>query len=164
MASSGSNPEISYAIPRESLSHWSVPLCPLQPLQQVQGSKTDLKPGLKQSAQSAAGWYFIADVPDPEPPRRGKVQRQMKGMPALPGYCGGQSKILVRVKRLEKVRVNRSFQIFQMVMSCPLLLLRQWRGKRIEEKKGNDITDLKGGMNKDKGLKAIIKACHSVLC
>lgn len=124
MGNSGSNAEISYALPRESLSNWSVPLCPLQPLQQVQGSKADLKPGLKQSAQSAAGWYSIADVPDPAPPRTGKVQRQTKRMPALPRYCGGQSKILVRVKRLEKVRVNRSFQIFQMVMSCPLLLMR----------------------------------------
>lgn len=59
------------------------------------------------------------------PARTGKVQKEMKRMPALPRYCGGHCEILGRVKRLENVRVNRSFQIFQMVMSWPLLLLRQ---------------------------------------
>lgn len=133
-------------------------------LQQLLGSAADLMPGLKQSAQSTARGYCISDVPDPAPPRSGRVQKQTKEMPALPRYCDGESKILLRMKRVEKVRVHRSFQMFQMVMSCPLPLMRQWSEKRVKEKKGNDITDLKGGINKDKRLKAIIKACCSALC
>lgn len=30
---------------------------------------------------------FIPDVPDPAHPRTGKVQKQIKRMPALPRYC-----------------------------------------------------------------------------